>query len=251
VTTYRLDIAYDGSDFRGWAKQEGLRTVQAEIEDALGRLFGAPTPLTVAGRTDAGVHATGQVASFSAVKAPPANLRRALNALTPADISITAAAPAAEDFDARRQATSRRYRYRLLLGDVPSPFERRYSMHLSYPLDRGLLDAAAAQIVGTHDFTAFTPTDTEHVRFERRVLDAGWRGPEAGAGAAEEILSFEVEADAFMRNMVRVLVGTMLEIGTGRRDPDSLDTLLSGRPRPEAGETAPARGLFLIGVSYR
>ena len=251
MATYRLDIAYDGSAFRGWAKQDGLRTVQAEIEDALGRLFGAPTHLTVAGRTDAGVHASGQVASFFAEKAPPENLRRALNALTPADIAITEAAPAASGFDARRHATSRRYRYRLLIGPVPSPFERRYAMHCSYPLDRGLLDAAAAQIIGTHDFTAFTPTDTEHVRFERHILDAGWHGPEPGAGGAEEILSFEVEADAFMRNMVRVLVGTMLEIGTGRRDPDSLGPLLSGRPRPEAGETAPAHGLFLIGVSYR
>ncbi len=120
MATYRLDIAYDGSDFRGWAKQEGLRTVQAEIEAALGLLFGAPTRLTVAGRTDAGVHASAQVASFSAAKAPPENLRRALNALTPPDISITAAARA-DGFDARRQATSRRYRYRLLLGDGPEP----------------------------------------------------------------------------------------------------------------------------------
>ncbi len=122
-------------------------------------------------------------------------------------------------------------------------------MHWPYPLDRVLLDRCADAIAGTHDFTAFTPTETEHVRFERDVLDAGWSGPEPGIGP-EEILSFEVEADAFMRNMVRVLVGTMLEIGAGRRDPESLPQLLTGRPRPEAGETAPAHGLWLIGVRY-
>ncbi len=195
------------------------------------------------------MHASGQVASFSAAKAPPEHLGRALNALTPADIAITAAAPAPDDFDARRRALSRRYRYRLQLGAAQSPFERRYSVHWPYPLDRALLDRCAAAIAGTHDFTAFTPTDTEHVRFERNVLDACWSGPEPGIGP-EEILSFEVEADAFMRNMVRVLVGTMLEIGAGRRDPESLPQLLTGRPRPEAGETAPAHGLWLIGVRY-
>ncbi len=249
MTTYRLDIAYDGTDFRGWARQEGQRTVQAEIEAALERLFGAPTPLTVAGRTDAGVHATGQVASFRAAKSPPEDLRRALNALTAADVAITAAAPAADDFDARRQALARRYRYRLQLGPAQSPFERRYSVHWPYPLDRGLLDRCAEEIVGTHDFTAFTPTETEHVRFERDVLDARWSAGSSGIGP-EEILSFEVEADAFMRNMVRVLVGTMLEIGSGRRDPESFAPLLAGRPRPEAGETAPSRGLCLIEVRY-
>jgi tRNA pseudouridine38-40 synthase len=246
MSTYRLDIAYDGTRFRGWARQPGSRTVQGELEDALGRLFGGRVQLTVAGRTDAGVHATGQVASFSAEKAPPADLRRALNALTPDDVAIKEAAPAAAGFDARRMARSRRYRYRLLLGHVPDPFERRYSLHWPYPLDVGLLEACAAQIRGTHDFTAFTPTETEHVRFERNILEAAW----AADPAAEGILSFEVEADAFMRNMVRALVGTMLEIGSGRRDPDTFAALLDGRPRPEAGETAPAHGLFLIGVRY-
>jgi len=251
VTTYRLDIAYDGTRFRGWARQEGLRTVQGELEPALERLFGLPVPLTVAGRTDAGVHATGQVASFDAEKAPPEDLRRALNALTAPDVSVTSAAPAPEGFDARRWARSRRYRYRLQLDQVASPFERHYAVHFPYPLDRDRLDRCAELLPGTHDFTAFTPTDTEHVRFEREIIGARWRGPDPGTSGAEEILSFEVEADAFMRNMVRVLVGTMLEVGAGRRDPDSFAELLTGRPRPEAGETAPAHGLFLIGVKYR
>src|SRR5690349_16435594 len=119
MTTYRLDIAYDGTAFHGWARQDGLRTVQAEIEEALGKLFGTRTPVTVAGRTDAGVHARAQVASFAAEKAPPEHLRRALNALTPEDIAINGAAPAADGFNARRDALSRRYRYRLLTASVP------------------------------------------------------------------------------------------------------------------------------------
>jgi tRNA pseudouridine38-40 synthase len=200
----------------------------------------------VAGRTDAGFHATAQVASFEAEKAPPHDLRRALHALTPADVAVTAAVPVPTGFDARRHARSRRYRYRLLTGTVPSPFERRFALHWPHPLDRSALERCAIELVGTHDFTAFTPTATEHVRFERRIIEAAW-GEEANA---EEILSFEVEADAFMRNMVRALVGTMLEIAAGRRDPASFEELLSGRPRSEAGDTAPAHGLFLVGVRY-
>lgn len=244
MSSYRLDIAYDGTAYKGWARQPGLRTVQAEIEGALEPLFGEPVELTVAGRTDAGVHATAQVASFDAEGAPPETLRRALNALTPEDISILAAGPARAGFDARRDALSRRYRYRLETTSVPSPFERRYALHWPYPLDRKALDACAALLPGTHDFTAFTPTDTEHVRFERDVAEAGWS--EEGEG----ILAFEIEADAFMRNMVRVLVGTMLEVAGGRRSLDDFDGLLGGRPRPESGETAPARGLFLVAVRY-
>lgn len=244
AANYRLDVAYDGTRFRGWARQPEARTVQGEIEAALERLFRGPVPLTVAGRTDAGVHASGQVANFRAEASPPADLRRALNALTPEDIAINRAEPAPADFDARRSALSRRYRYRLQPGPVPDPFERRYAVHWPYPLDRDLLRECAALLPGTHDFTAFTPTDTDHVRFERNILDAEW------SAETEAILSFEVEADAFMRNMVRALVGTMLEVAAGRRDLGSFATLLEGRPRSEGGETAPAHGLFLIGVTY-
>jgi tRNA pseudouridine38-40 synthase len=243
VATYRLDLAYDGARFRGWAAQPGLRTVQGELEDALGRVLGERVRLTVAGRTDAGVHAFAQVASFDVDRAPPPDLARALNALTGHDLAVTAVA-GAPGFDARRDARSRRYRYRVETSSPPSPFERGRALRWPHRLDRPALDACAALLPGSHDFTAFTPTETEHVRFERDVLAAGWH--EEGDG----VLAFEIEADAFLRNMVRVLVGTMLEVGGERRDREGFRDLLAGAPRAEAGPTAPPHGLYLIDVRY-
>jgi tRNA pseudouridine38-40 synthase len=221
-----------------------MRTVQGELEAALRRITGAQVALTVAGRTDAGVHATGQVASFEAGSLDLNALVRGVNAALPRDLAVRAAAPAPDDFDARRTARSRAYRYRVLAAPVRDPFQEGRALWWPHRLDRGALDACAAALPGTHDFTAFTPTDTEHVRFERDVLRAGWRGDAPG------ILDFEIEADAFMRHMVRVLVGTMLEVGGGRRTVDDFAALLDGAHRDRAGETAPAHGLYLVGVRY-
>jgi tRNA pseudouridine38-40 synthase len=235
--TARLDIEYDGSEFAGWARQPGLRTVQGELEAALAVVLRREVELTVAGRTDRGVHARGQVASHGGGPASADSL----NGMLAADVRVLASAAAPDGFDARRDARSRTYRYRVFTRRAASPFERGRAWHRPRLPPRGELDAMAAALVGTHDFTAFTPAQTDHVRFERDVLHAAWREP------GEDVLELWIEADTFMRHMVRTLVGTMLG---GGHDAAAFARLLEGGSRAEAGETAPAHGLYLESVTY-
>ncbi len=241
----KLTIEYDGAGFCGWARQPGERTVQEELERALRTILGEldgegrPLNLTVAGRTDRGVHAWAQVASYRHEAVDPSRL----NGLLGEDVAVLASEPAAPGFDARRDALSRTYCYRVLARRTRSAFERGRAYWWFAEVDRGALAECAAALPGRHDFTAFTPTETEHVRFVRDVVRAEW----VGEG---ELLEFWIEADTFLRHMNRVLVGTMLEVAAGKRSFEQFASLLEGAPRSEAGPTAPAHGLALASVSY-
>lgn len=237
--TTRLDLEYDGTDFAGWARQPGERTVQEEVERALATVLREDVAVTVAGRTDSGVHAWGQVASYHAEAVDPG----ALNGLLPPDVSVLAATPMPGAFDARRDAVSRTYCYRVLNRRMRSVFLRDLALWRRGPLDREALRACAAALPGTHDFTAFTPAGGGHTRVRRTVLSAEWR--EDG-----DLLELWITAQTFMRHMNRVLVGTMLEVAVGNRTVESFVALLEGAPRSAAAQTAPPQGLALASVGY-
>jgi tRNA pseudouridine38-40 synthase len=237
----RLTLEYDGTAFRGWAAQPGQRTVEGTLREALGALYPVWGGLAVAGRTDAGVHALGQVVSFDADGGPPpARAAEALNAALPTDVSAIAAVEAASDFHARFSATSRSYVYRVHRRRLRSPFEESRSWWNPKPIDLDRVAACTALLPGEHDFRAFTPTATQHQVFRREIKAAAWR--EEG-----EHLLFQVTADSFLRHMVRTLVGTLLDPGC---EPDAFARLLEGGERSDGGPTAPPGGLYLVAVGY-
>jgi tRNA pseudouridine38-40 synthase len=239
VPRLKLTIEYDGSDFHGWAAQPELRTVEGVLRDALAAVFSGVEALVVGGRTDAGVHAVGNVVTVDLEGGPPASrASEAINTTLPADVAVSAAEEVESGFHARHSARSRSYRYRIWRRRERSPFEHRRAWWYPRPLDEERLTEAADLLVGEHDFRAFTPTETQHEVFVRNVLAAAWhrRG---------DALEFEITADSFLRHMVRTLVGTMVE-----QSPDELAALLEEGVRADAGTTAPPWGLYLERVVY-
>ena len=239
---YRLTLAYDGTRYHGWQRLAGARTVQSTVETALTQIFAQPVEISGSGRTDAGVHARGQVASFAAPERDCASVLRQLRALLPTDIGALSLSPASARFHARLSATRKTYHYRIWNSEVPDVFERRWRVAFPQRLDEEAMHRAAACLIGRHDFGAFSSAgrkkSTVRTLKELSIVRTG------------DEICFVLTADGFLYNMVRILVGTLLEVGTGERTAESVAALLDGAPRAQAGKTAPARGLCLMEVRY-
>ena len=240
----KLTIEYDGTDYCGWQVQPTGKTVQGVLEKAISTLVGRATRITASGRTDAGVHALGQVANFlSDKKLEPYRVQRALNALTPEDVTIKTVEIVPDDFDARRQGRSRIYEYRILNRSSPSPFHLRYAWHVHDSLDLAAMRQAITCLNGEHDFSSFRAAGCDAAHPVRTVYASS-------ISRSGEVIVFTVEATAFLRHMVRNLVGTLVEVGRQQRSPQSFAALLDARDRTQAGMKAPAHGLFLMEVKY-
>jgi len=260
--TLKIVLAYDGTDLVGWQRQAEGVSVQGLLEEALSAFERRPVAVVGAGRTDAGAHALGQVAScrFEHALAGEA-LRRALNATLPGDVRVLHVESAADDFHARYSAHAKTYRYLILNADYASPFERRYTWHVTQPLNLGAMAAAASALVGTHDFAAFQGAGSASRTTVRTVARATVASPPFvevfGTALAvsrrpedSRLIVFEMTGNGFLRHMVRNAVGSLVEIGSGRREPGWLVEVMAGRDRMQAGPTAPASGLFLVAVEY-
>ncbi|MBI4794278.1 MAG: tRNA pseudouridine(38-40) synthase TruA [Deltaproteobacteria bacterium] len=241
----RLLLEYDGAAYHGWQRQKNALTIQEVVEKALAKLIGEPVKLLGSGRTDAGVHAWGQVANFhTASHIPLKAFHAGLNSLLPRDIAVLDAAEAPADFHARKSARAKTYEYRILNRKEPSPLNRRYAWLVRQTLDLEAMAQAAAMLLGEHDFSAFRASGGSPGHAVRQILAAAWHP------GAEGSLRFSITANGFLRGMVRSLVGTMVEIGQGKRPPEDLAGLLASGDRSGAGATAPAHGLFLVEVVY-
>ena len=240
----KLTLEYDGSNYSGWQLQPRHDSIQGRIEAALERIFAAPVRVFGSGRTDAGVHARGQVASISIPRPfDRAELQRALNSILPNDIVILDISPAPDDFDPRRAARSRVYEYRVLNRKVASAFEYRYSWLVRDQLDLAAMNCAAHIFVGEHDFAAFRSLGTLVTTTVRRVISSGWT-------REGDLILYRVEANSFLRHMVRAMVAAMIDVGRGKLKPDQVTTILAGLDRHAAPANAPPGGLYLVEVRY-
>jgi tRNA pseudouridine38-40 synthase len=245
IRNLRLLLEYDGTRYHGWQRQQGQVSLQEVLEDSLQRLTGEKVALAGSGRTDAGVHALGQVANFhTAGRLPLKAFREGLNSMLPWDIAVLQAEEAPPDFHARKSARHKTYEYRILNRPVRSPLHHHYGWWLAPPLDLEAMTAAAALLPGKHDFTAFRASGSGNLNPVRRILAAGWQTHPGGW------LRFTLTATGFLRGMVRSLVGTMVAVGKGKAPPELLGELLKGGERSLAGPTAPPQGLYLVAVVY-